>query len=294
MNSFVKAIKNIPLDKYGQKISASIVYAILSSVALNFFFQPGHIYSSGITGLAQIISTLSAELFHFNLAVSIPYYVLNLPLFIVAWKFIGKRFTIFTFITVTLAALFIHIIPEITLTKDPIINAIFGGAVNGVGIGYALKNGLSSGGMDIISLSLRKKTGHSVGSISMSFNALIVIMAGFLFEWKYALYTICTIFVSGRVTDAVFTKQKKMQAMIVSKNPEKVIPAIQKELHRGVTIIHGAEGAYKHESQTVLFTIITSFEIPHLRKIIDATDPKAFVSISENVRILGNFYEEEL
>ena len=122
-------IRNISVEKLMQKFSASVVYAILSAVALNLFFQPGHVYSSGITGLAQIFTTLSVNIIGQNLPVSITLYLLNLPLLILAWFKIGKQFTIYTVLTVTLSSVFIHIIPQYTLATDPIINAIFGGAI---------------------------------------------------------------------------------------------------------------------------------------------------------------------
>lgn len=289
-----KIYESLPVHDYTTKLSASIVYAILASVAMNFFYQPGNIYSSGITGLAQILTTLSTKAIGFTIPVSLTLYFLNIPLFFVAWKKIGKKFTIFTFITVTLTSLVMHIVPQTTLSTDPIICAIFGGAVSGCGIGFALKNGLSSGGLDIFSITIRKKTGRSVGSISMVFNALIVFVAGFLFGWQYMFYSALSIFVSGKVTDVVYTKQKKMQVMIVTKNPEEVVDEIQKKMRRGITIIHEAEGAYRHDKQTVLLTVVTRYELPSLEAAMKATDPAAFVSISDNVQILGRFYEEEL
>lgn len=289
-----KAIEGIPVNDYTTKLSVSIVYAILASIAMNFFYQPGNIYSSGITGLAQILTTLSTRTLGFNIPVSVTLFVLNLPLFFLAWKKIGKKFTIFTFITVALTSIFMQIVPETTLSDDPIICAIFGGGVMGAGIGFALKNGLSSGGLDIFSITIRKKTGRSVGSISIYFNALIVFVAGYLFGWQYMFYSALSIFVSGKVTDAVYTKQKKMQVMIITKNPEVVIDAIQEKMRRGITIIHEAEGAYNHDKQTVLITIVTRFELPSLEAAMKKADPSAFVSISDNVKILGRFYEEEL
>lgn len=289
-----KAIEGIPVNDYTTKLSVSIVYAILASIAMNFFYQPGNIYSSGITGLAQILTTLSTRTLGFNIPVSVTLFVLNLPLFFLAWKKIGKKFTIFTFITVALTSIFMQIVPETTLSDDPIICAIFGGGVMGAGIGFALKNGLSSGGLDIFSITIRKKTGRSVGSISIYFNALIVFVAGYLFGWQYMFYSALSIFVSGKVTDAVYTKQKKMQVMIITKNPEVVIDAIQEKMRRGITIIHEAEGAYNHDKQTVLITIVTRFELPSLESAMKKADPSAFVSISDNVKILGRFYEEEL
>ena len=269
-----KIYDGLPVHDYTTKFSVSIVYAILASIAMNFFYQPGNIYSSGLTGLAQILTTLSTKIVGFNVPVSITLYI-------------------FTFITVTLTSLFMHIVPQTVMTQDPIICAIFGGAISGSGIGFVLKNGVSSGGLDILSITIRKKTGRSVGSISIYFNALIVFVAGYLFGWQYMFYSALSIFVSGKVTDAVYTKQKKMQVMIVTKNPDRVVDEIQKKMRRGITIIHEAEGAYHHDRQTVLLTIVTRFELPSLEAAMKESDPNAFVSISDNVKILGRFYEED-
>ena len=289
-----KRVESWAHHDYTTKLSVAIVYALLASVAINFFYQPGNIYSSGITGLAQILTTLSKQVVGFNVPISTTLYLLNIPLFVLSWLKIGRKFTIFTIITVTLTSFFIHIVPETVLSTDPIICAIFGGAVMGVGIGFALKNGLSSGGLDILSITIRKKTGRSIGSISIYFNVLIVFVAGILFGWQYMFYSTLSIFVSGKVTDAVFTKQKKMQVMIVTKHPEKVVNEIQKKLRRGITIINEAEGAYKHDKQTVLLTVVTRFELPQLEIAMHCSDPHASVSIADNVQILGRFYEEDL
>ncbi|WP_207694110.1 YitT family protein [Enterococcus sp. DIV0212c] len=289
-----KFFEGLPVHDYTTKLSVSIVYAILASVAMNFFYQPGNIYSSGITGLAQILTTLSTKVIGFKVPVSITLYALNIPLFFVAWRKIGKKFTVFTFLTVTLTSIFMQIVPQTSLSNDPIICAIFGGAVMGSGIGFALKNGLSSGGLDIFSITIRKKTGRSVGSISMYFNGLIIFVAGYLFGWQYMFYSALSIFVSGKVTDAVYTKQKKMQVMIITKNPDAVIDGIQQKMRRGITIIHEAEGAYRHDKQTLLLTVVTRFELPSLEAAMKESDPSAFVSISDNVKILGRFYEEDL
>lgn len=208
----LRVLQGISKEKYDEKISASLVYGFLSAVAVNFFFQPGHVYSSGATGLAQIISSLSNYWFHFHIPISVAFYCINVPLMILAWRQIGHKFTIFTFITVSMSSLFIQFVPVVVLTEDPIINALFGGVVMGLGIGFALRHNISSGGTDIVSLTIRKKTGRNVGSISFLVNGTIMLIAGLTFGWKYALYSMITIFVSSRVTDAVFTKQKRMQA----------------------------------------------------------------------------------
>lgn len=286
-------LRSISREKYAERISASILYGLLSSIAINFFFQPGHVYSSGATGLAQVLSAISYRLLGFSVPVAVAFYLINIPLIILAWYKIGHKFTVFTFITVTFSSLFIQFIPQVTLTPDPLINAIFGGLVMGLGIGYALRNNISSGGTDIVSLTIRKKTGRDVGSISLAVNGVIMVFAGLLFGWQYALYSMVTIFVSSRVTDAVYTKQKKMQAMIITSRPEKVIRMVHRRLHRGVTCINEAEGTYDHEKKAILLTVITRAEYADFKYFMKKTDPKAFVSVAENVHIIGRFVEED-
>jgi len=288
----LRTMQSISREKYAEKISASILYGILSAIAVNFFFQPGHVYSSGATGFAQVLSAISERLIGFKIPISLAFYGINLPLLILAWYKIGHKFTVFTLITVTMSSFFIQIVPEVTLTTDPLINAIFGGLVMGAGVGFGLRSRISSGGTDIVSLTIRKKTGHDVGSISLIVNAIIMFFAGLLFGWQYALYSMVTIFVSSRVTDAIFTKQKKMQAMIVTSRPEKVITMIHTKLHRGVTSINDAEGTYNHEKKAVLLAIITREEYNDFKYLMKKADPKAFVSIAENVHIIGRFVDD--
>lgn len=284
-----QTLRSISREKYDEKISASLLYGLLSAIAVNWFFQPGHVYSSGATGLAQVISAISLRSLGFKIPVAIAFYAINLPLLILAWRKIGHRFTVFTFITVTVSSIFIHLVPEITLTPDPLINAIFGGLVMGIGIGYGLRSKISSGGTDIVSLTIRKKTGRDVGNISLVVNGIIMVFAGFLFGWQYALYSMVTIFVSSRVTNAIYTKQKKMQAMIITSKPDRVIRMVHKRLHRGVTCINDAEGTYNHEKKAVLLTVITQAEFYEFKHHMQKADPMAFVSISENVQIIGRF-----
>lgn len=285
-------LKSNGAEKLANKFSASIVYAVFSSFALNFFYQPGHVYASGATGLAQVISALITRLVgHDVLPISVTLILVNIPLIILAWRGIGKQFTIYTLITILMSSLFIHFIPVTTLTNEPVINAVFGGAIMGFGVGNAMKSGISSGGTDIISLYMRKKNGRSVGTLSFVVNGIIVFIAGALFGWEYMLYSIIAIFVNSRVQDAIFTRQKRVQVMIVTQHPDLLVEKLFSTFNHGVTIVNNTEGGYTHQKQTVLLSVITMYEYPDLKKIIAQNDPHAFVSISENVRVLGKFAE---
>ncbi|MGX5377028.1 YitT family protein [Ligilactobacillus sp. LYQ135] len=277
---------------YLSRASAAFIYGLLVSVAMNFFWDPGHIYSSGITGLAQLLNSL---LKHTGLPLSTAslIFLLNVPLIFLAWKQIGHRFTIFTIIAVVSSSVMIKLLHPTVLTKDPMICAIFGAILNGYGTGYALKSGISTGGLDIISLTVRKMTGKSVGTVNMIFNAFIILAAGLVYGWPYAFYSAIGLFINAQVMDAIYTRQQKMLVMVITTKPNSVVDCIQTHMRRGITIVHGAEGAYKHDAKSILFTVITRYEIPELHAALNESDPDAFVSISENVHTIGHFYEPE-
>ncbi|MFC4651887.1 YitT family protein [Lactococcus nasutitermitis] len=292
MNEIIKLIKSIGAERLASRFSAAVLYGVLSSFALNFFYQPGHVYASGITGAAQIVSDITIRLTGHNfLPISLMIFVINIPLMLLAWKGIGRRFTLYTLITIGMSSIFIHFVPVTQLTSDPVINAVFGGAILGFGVGNAMKEGISSGGTDIVSLYVRQKTGRKVGTLSFIVNGIIVFVAGILFGWEYMLYSIIAIFISSRVQDAVFTRQKRLQVMIVTQYPDLLIDKLFEKFNHGVTILNNTEGGYTHEKRTVLLSVITMYEYQDFKRIIAKYDPHAFVSISENVRVLGKFEE---
>lgn len=276
------------------KISTAFIYAILVSVAMNFFWTPGHIYSSGITGLAQLVTTLSERHLPFVISTAIGLFLLNVPLFVLAWRQISHNFTVYTVISVFLASLMIKMLHPVHLTTDPIICALFGGAVNGFGTGLALKNGISTGGLDILGIVLRRKTGRTIGTINIAFNSLIIIAAGFMYGWPYAFYSAIGLVVNARVMDMTYTRQQLMQVMIITDRPKTVIDSVQNHMRRGITIVHDAEGAYHHDTKTILFTVISRYEMGDLEEAMDEADSNAFVSMSEIYKVLGHFYEPKL
>lgn len=288
------------LDKFNRrynffsKISAAFFYSVAVAIALNFFWTPGHMYSSGITGFAQLINSISERFMPFTISTSIMYFVLNVPLFILGWTKIGHKFTFFTIIAVVLGSVMMKVIQPLDVHWDPLLCAIFGGTINGIGTGFALKNGISTGGLDIVGIVFRMKTGTSYGKFNILVNLVIIAAAGFIFGWTRALYSALTIFINGRVIDAVYTQHKKMQVMIVTDHPQHIVDGIQNKMHRGITIIHDAEGAYGHTEKTVLITIIDRYDMYDIRQIVSKADPYAFMSVSEVEKVYGRFKEQEI
>ncbi|MPN16726.1 hypothetical protein SDC9_164071 [bioreactor metagenome] len=148
--------------------------------------------------------------------------------------------------------------------------------------------------MDALIITLRQHTGRSVGAISMGINGLIILTAGYLFGWPYAFYSLLAIFVSGKVTDLVYFKHQKVQVMVITQQPNHVIPELQKVLKREITVIPQGYGAYDYRAQTILITVITFYEMELLAKIMKEVDPKAFVSVSQDIKILSHFEELDI
>lgn len=201
--------------QYSSRFGSAMIYALASAVALNFFWTPGHIYSSGFTGLAQLLNTLVTRLIGVQVPVGVWLVLLNLPLFILAYRKIGKRFAFFTGMAILLAAIAMNWIKQPThlWTDDPLAMAIFGGAINGFGTGFALRNGLSTGGLDIIGIIVRRKTGSKMGAVNLTFNFFILVASGMMFGVQYALFTAIGLVVNARVIDLVYTRQQKMQVI---------------------------------------------------------------------------------
>lgn len=297
----VKELMNTNLSEFfhryqrWNKLTAAITYAISVTIAVNIFWSSSNLYGSGITGFAQLIQTITYRYFHINfLTTPVMLLLLNLPLLFIAWNKIGHHFTIYTLISLVLSTIFMHYISGEPLTNNPIINAVFGGLINGTGTGFALRMGISTGGLDIIGILMRRKTGKTVGTINMVFNFFILVASALIFGWSTAFYSAIGIFVSARVMDLLYTKQQRMQVLIVTDNPKKVIDNIKVGMHRGVTIIGEAKGAYTRNEKTILLTIISRYELYDFHKIMRETDPNSFVSITNVAKLYGNFYEKKV
>ncbi|CAK1235073.1 Uncharacterized membrane-anchored protein YitT [Fructobacillus tropaeoli] len=275
---------------YLHQVVGALFYAIMLSLALNYFWLPGHVYSSGFTGLAQLVDTLTGGKINVAWAIAL----VNMPLLLLVWFTLSKRFAIFTGMAVLLSAAFVPLFATKTvLTPDPLINAIFGGGINGMAVGTALRCGVGTGGLDIIGMELKHQFRMKVGSVNLAFNALIMVGAGLTYGWQYALYSIIGVVVSAHFIDLFYTHQQQIQEMIVTNKPEEMTDTIQNKMRRGVTIIDSAHGGYTGRDRSILLTVVTQHELPELRHAIKEVDPNAFYSESKVEDTGGRFYEPE-
>jgi uncharacterized membrane-anchored protein YitT (DUF2179 family) len=259
-----------------------IIGSIIISAAFNLFFIPHNILSSGLSGIAimlGLITPFDTGLLNF---------VLNLPLLIIGTLKLGKRFIIFTIISVVVTSLGLYIIPVTPIGSEPILSSIFGGVLGGLGAGVILKVSGSSGGFDIVAVLLTRKKDIPLGSILSGLNAIVVIFSGFIFGWDSALNTLIGIYASGKVIDTIHTRHIKLTLMIVTKKGEVIQKKLLENFYRGITIMEGY-GAYTGERKKILMTVITRYQLTEIKKLIKEIDPQAFVNITETKEVLGSF-----
>jgi len=217
--------------------------------------------------------------------------LLNIPVAILGWRKIGKSFTIYSFISVVLSSLFLSMIPVKQVSHDILLNAVFGGVIQAVGVGITLKWGASTGGVDIIAMVLSRMKDKPIGPYMFIFNGIIIITAGFLFGWEKALYTLVTLYTSTRVIDTIHTRHAKLTAMIITKKADEMKKAIHASLVRGITMIP-AKGAFSNETRDMLMIVITRYELFDLERIIHDVDPNAFTNIVQTTGVYGFFRKE--
>lgn len=268
-------------------IAGSILYA----AAVTIFSVPNGIAQSGLTGLSIIVNHLIGT------PVGATNFVLNIPLIILAWVFIGWKFVAKTLWVTTLvsAALDIssYLLADYAFTDDTLLAALFSGILSGVGLGLIIFRGATSGGTDIIAKLMRKKWPHiSMGRVILVADAVIVISAAIVYKsLTSALYAIVVIYVSTRLIDyIIYGSGHGKVLMCVTNRPKEISEAITSELKRGVTILP-VQGGYTGESKSMLMCVVRPGEVSKLNKLIRSYDSNPFIIISEAGEVLGEGFK---
>ncbi|MBS3680482.1 YitT family protein [Ornithinibacillus massiliensis] len=274
-----------------KRILIVIIGSLLNALSLNLFLESANVYASGFTGTAQLISSVFNDFIGVNVSTGILLFLLNIPVFILGWFKVGKGFTIYSIVSVIFSSIFLQFLPIVQLSSDIILNAVFGGLVAGIGVGITLKIGASTGGMDIVAMVLSRMNDKPIGVYFISLNAVIIALAGILYEPENALYTMVALYVTTRVIDTIHTRYNKLTAMIVTKKAKELQKAIHDTMVRGITILP-AVGAYTNQDKHMLYLVITRYELYDLEKIIKEVDPEAFTNIVQTAGIYGFFRKE--
>ncbi len=263
-----------------------IVGAAIIAIGFNVFLLPNQVASGGVSG----ISTILHGLFGWN--PGIVQYAFNIPLFIAGVLLLGKKFGIKSFIgTITLPFIVLLTNSWEPWTDNPLLGALFGGIVVGLGIGLVFKGNASTGGTDLLAQIITKFTGLSLGTSVLLIDGVIAISAAIVFDLEKGLYALIGLYVTTKTIDIIQLgfSQSKMVYIITLKQDE-VREAIYAEINRGVTKLP-AIGGYTGEARPVLMIVVYQTEFTKLKQLIKSVDPSAFVIVSDAYEVLGEGFK---
>ena len=258
----------------------------LFALGFAMFLIPNDINTGGISGLAMILR----ELLGFG-SIGTLTLLMNIPLFLIGGLKIGKRFFAGSLIGMVVSSVFMDLFALIPFaTPEPLIGGLYGGVLCGAGLGLVFMAGASTGGSDILVRLLKKKYRNlPIGSISMMFDAMVVLLTGLVFrDISKALYSGVVVFVCGQAIDVVVYRfDYSRVALIISKEHEKIAKAISDQLDRGATYLHGS-GSYTHQNIEVVLAVVRKGQLAELKELVMDIDENAFVIVQEAHQVLGD------
>lgn len=258
----------------------------LFALGFAMFLIPNDINTGGISGLAMILR----ELLGFG-SIGTLTLLMNIPLFLIGGLKIGKRFFAGSLIGMVVSSVLMDMFALIPFaTPEPLIGGLYGGVLCGAGLGMVFMAGASTGGSDILVRLLKKKYRNlPIGSISIMFDAMVVLLTGLVFrDISKALYSGVVVFVCGQVIDAVVYRfDYSRVALIISKEHEKIAKAISDQLDRGATYLHGS-GSYTHQNIEVVLAVVRKGQLAELKELVMDIDENAFVIVQEAHQVLGD------
>ncbi len=276
----------------GKDIRRILVIAVASAImALNIktFVRTGGLFPGGATGLTLLLQRVGEIFFH----IEIPYTVLNVainavPIYI-GYRYIGKKFTLFSGLSIVLTSVLTDILPAYVITYDTLLISIFGGMINGLVISMCLAVNATTGGTDFIAIHLSEKKGVDSFNIVLGINAVILVSAGILFGWDKALYSILFQYASTQVLHILYKKYQQQTLLVVTNQAKDVYEAISRTSNHGATILEG-EGSHEHRERKVVYSVVSSAEQKEVVRAIREADPHAFTNVLRTEQVSGRFY----
>ena len=271
-----------------KRIIMIIIGAIMMGMGIELFLVPNHLLDGGIVGISIILSHLT------GVELGLYIFLLNIPFFFIGYKQIGKTFALSTALGITVLSITTYSLhPVERFTDDLLLATVFGGIVLGIGVGLVIRYGGSLDGTEILAILFSSKAAFSVGEIIMVFNLAIFTIAGFVFTWEQAMYSVLAYYIAYRMIDIVIEGLDESKSVyIISNEVDEIGDAILDRLGRGVTFLHG-EGAYTGDSKKIIFTIITRLEEAKLKAIVEDIDTHAFIAIGNIAEVRGGRFKKK-
>ncbi|MCR5278694.1 MAG: YitT family protein [Lachnospiraceae bacterium] len=272
-----------------KRILVMVLAAAIMAINTRSFTNTAGLYPGGAMGLTLLIQGVFDKFF----GIAIPYTFVNLllnafPVYI-GFRFIGRKFTWRSLVVILLIGVLTDFIPPIVITYDTLLIAIFGGVINGFGISLALSVECTTGGTDFISIYLSQKKGMDTWNIILGINAVILVLAGILFGWDKALYSIIYQYASTEVLHILYKRYQKQTLLIITEKPREIVEGIYSVAHHGATILKG-EGGYTHENRYIIYSVVSRDEVKKIMNVVTEAGGQTFVNTFKSDDVLGNFY----
>jgi uncharacterized membrane-anchored protein YitT (DUF2179 family) len=256
--------------------------SVLCAVAVKGILVPKQFLAGGVTGLA-----LLGHYVFPSLPIGFIYFLLNIPLFVIGWMFVGRRFFWYSLVGMIIFSIVIFWPYPVFPVEDMILNALAAGIITGIGSGIILKSLGSAGGLDILSIILFKRFSIRPGTTVMAFHAILLLVALFRLPMERVLYTLIYFFINAYFVNLVVIGLSQRKAiMIISSRWKEISQQIMEKLQRGVTIVQG-EGGYSRQQLHILYSVITLTELSRFKEIVGKIDPNAFVVVTETLEVMG-------
>ena len=266
-----------------------IIAAGIYGFSISNFIHPAGLLAGGFTG----VSLLAKEIVLMTTGTEIPLSLIYIPLnavpAVISFKFIGKRFTVYSLIMIVLSSVFADMIPDLHVTGDILLCSLCGGIFGGSAIGLCLLSNATSGGTDFISIFISERYGKDAWNYIFAGNCVVLAISGLLFGWTGAMYSIILQFVSKLIIQLIYRRYQKQTLFIITEKPEEVYKVIKEVTNHDGTLFKGI-GLYKGAERKMIYSVISSDEIRRVVSIIKKTDPNAFINVMKSEEVMGNFY----
>ena len=264
---------------------ASILYAW----NLRCFAKTAGLFPGGFSGVSLLLQEIGLTFFH----IDIPYTFFNVALNIfpiyIGFRFLGKKFTWYSILTIFLSSIFVDLLPAYVFTQDVLLISVFGGLLNGFAICLCLNVGTTTGGTDFISIYLSSQKGIDAWNYILLGNVIILAIAGALFGWSIALYSIIYQFCSTQVIQMLYKRYKKETLFIISDKSNEIYHAIRETTNHDATLFQGI-GCYEEKEKTIIYSVINTEAKRQLIPMIRSIDPHAFINIVKTEELEGRFH----
>ncbi|TVX85283.1 YitT family protein [Paenibacillus agilis] len=276
------------IGKIMQRVFFVTLGAILMAVSLELFLVPNQMTDGGIAGISIILSYLT------GIPLGVYLFLLNLPFLIIGYKQIGKTFALSTLLGISVMSVSTVLLHNVEpFVTNSFLAVVYGGMILGIGVGLVIRFGGSLDGTEIVAILFDKRSPFSVGETVMIFNLFIMVLAGFVFGWQEAMYSLLAYYIAFKMIDITIEGLNDSKSVwIISDNYKEIGDALQYRLGRGVTYLNG-EGGFSGDDKKVIFTVITRLEESKLKTIVEELDEQAFLAIGNIHDVKGGRFKKK-